>query len=185
MGEYDLNKNNEHLLEKTVRSISIYKGNIIDVNLLDVVLPNGNEAKREVVYHQGAVGIIAIYNDEMYFVKQYRISTEDILIEVPAGKIEPNDSAEKTARKELKEETGLVAESVSKIYEFYVSPGFSNEIIHLYEAKNITLDEQDLDLDEFVDIIKVPVNELQQKLRENYFKDAKTIAAVQYVISHY
>ncbi len=180
-----MQKNNSHLLEKTVGRKSIYKGKIIDVNLLDVLLPNGKDAKREVVYHQGAVGVIAIYEDEMYFVKQYRISAEECLIEVPAGKIEPNDSPEKTALKELKEETGLVAESVSKIYEFYVSPGFANEIIHLFEAKNVHPEQQELDPDEFVEIIKVPLDQLEEKLKENYFKDAKTIAAVQYVISHY
>lgn len=174
-----------HLAEIAFNRKSIYKGKIIDVEVLDVTLPNGNESVREVVYHQGAVGIIAVYKEEMYFVKQYRIATEETLIEIPAGKIEPNDSPEHTAVKELREETGLLAREVKKLYDFYVSPGFANEIIHLFEAKDLTMKKQKLDEDEFVEIIKIPVTELKSKLKENYFRDAKTIAAVQYVISYY
>ena len=76
-----MNQNNEQLIEKKLSKKGIYNGKIIDVNVYDVELPNGEASKREVVYHQGAVGIIAVYDGYMYFVKQYRIATEEVLLE--------------------------------------------------------------------------------------------------------
>ncbi|HJB78121.1 MAG TPA: NUDIX hydrolase [Candidatus Nosocomiicoccus stercorigallinarum] len=177
-----MNQNNEQLIEKKLSKKDIYNGKIIDVNVYDVELPNGEASKREVVYHQGAVGIIAVHDGYMYFVKQYRIATEEVLLEIPAGKIEPEDDAEKTAFKELKEETGLVAEDVKKLHEFYVSPGFSNEKIHLFEAKGLSLNQQQLDDDEFLELEKIELSQLEEKLRNGTFKDAKTVVGVQHVL---
>jgi len=97
---------NEHLIENTRSSEDIYDGKIIDVKKLTVELPNGKEAYREVVYHKGAVAVIAVDSEFMYFVKQFRISTEEVLLEVPAGKIEIDEHPDETVKKELKEEIG-------------------------------------------------------------------------------
>lgn len=177
-----MNQNDDQLVEKKLSHKDIYKGKIIDVTVYDVELPNGETSSREVVYHQGAVGIIAVHDGNMYFVKQYRIAAEEVLLEIPAGKIEPNDTPEKTAIKELKEETGLVAKEVRYLQEFYVSPGFSNEIIYLFEAEQLELKEQKLDEDEFLEIEKIKITDLEQLMKENVFRDAKTLIAVQHVL---
>ena len=177
-----MNQNDDQLVEKKLSHKDIYKGKIIDVTVYDVELPNGETSSREVVYHQGAVGIIAVHDGYMYFVKQYRIAAEEVLLEIPAGKIEPKDTPEQTAIKELKEETGLVAKEVQYLQEFYVSPGFSNEIIYLFEADQLELEEQKLDEDEFLEIEKIKITDLELLMKENVFRDAKTLIAVQHVL---
>lgn len=173
---------NEHLIEKTRSKEDIYDGKIIDVKKLSVELPNGNESFREVVYHKGAVAVIAADRDNMYFVEQFRISTEEVLLEVPAGKIEIDEHPDETARKELKEEIGGEAGELKKLYEFYVSPGFSNELIHLYEAVDISFGDSQLEEDEFLDIVKVPLTELKTRMHNGEFRDGKTLVAVHHVL---
>ena len=173
---------NEHLIENTRSSEDIYDGKIIDVKKLTVELPNGKEAYREVVYHKGAVAVIAVDSEFMYFVKQFRISTEEILLEVPAGKIEIDEHPDETVKKELKEEIGGESDSIKKLYEFYVSPGFSNELIHLYEASDVSFSDSQLEEDEFLDIVKIPLTELQERMHKGEFRDGKTLVAVHHVL---
>lgn len=173
---------NEHLIEHTRSQEDIYNGKIIDVKRLTVELPNGNEAYREVVYHKGAVAVIVTDDKNMYFVKQFRISTKEVLLEIPAGKIEIGEHPDVTVKKELKEEIGGTAAGIKKLYEFYVSPGFSNELIHLYEADNVTFSESALEDDEFLDVVKIPLIELKSKMHAGEFRDGKTLAAVHHVL---
>lgn len=173
---------NEHLIERTRSQEDIYDGKIIDVKRLTVDLPNGNEGYREVVYHKGAVAVIVTDKENMYFVKQFRISTEEVLLEIPAGKIEIDEHPDETVKKELKEEIGGTSANIKKLYEFYVSPGFSNELIHLYEAEDVTFSEMELEEDEFLDVVKVPLNELKSKMHAGHFRDGKTLVAVHHVL---
>lgn len=177
-----INISNEHLIEKTRSKEDIYDGKIIDVKKLAVELPNGNEAYREVVYHKGAVAVIATGSECMYFVKQFRISTEEVLLEVPAGKIEIDEHPDDTVKKELKEEIGGESGDIKKLYEFYVSPGFSNELIHLYEAKEVSFGDSQLEDDEFLDIVKIPLTELKEKMHNGQVRDGKTLVAVHHVL---
>ncbi|CAD2073655.1 ADP-ribose pyrophosphatase [Jeotgalicoccus coquinae] len=173
---------NEHLIENTRSREDIYDGKIIDVKKLTVELPNGKEAYREVVYHKGAVAVIAVDGESMYFVKQFRISTEEVLLEVPAGKIEIDEHPDETVKKELKEEIGGESDKIEKLYEFYVSPGFSNELIHLYEAADVSFSDSQLEDDEFLDIVKVPLTELKDRMHKGEFRDGKTLVAVHHVL---
>ena len=177
-----INISNEHLIEKTRSKEDIYDGKIIDVKKLTVELPNGKEAHREVVYHKGAVAVIATDSEYMYFVKQFRISTEEVLLEVPAGKIEIDEHPDDTVKKELKEEIGGESRDIEKLYEFYVSPGFSNELIHLYEANEVSFSDSQLEDDEFLDIVKIPLTELKEKMHNGQFRDGKTLVAVHHVL---
>lgn len=177
-----INISNEHLTETKRSEEDIYQGKIIDVKRLTVDLPDGKEAYREVVYHKGAVAVIATDSQYMYFVKQYRISTEEVLLEIPAGKIEIDEHPDQTVIKELKEEIGGVAKDIKKLYEFYVSPGFSNELIHLYEARDITFGDLKLEDDEFLDVVTVPLSELKEKMDNGEFRDGKTLVAVHHVL---
>ncbi|WP_026866353.1 MULTISPECIES: NUDIX hydrolase [Jeotgalicoccus] len=173
----------EHLIEKTKSAEDIYQGKIIDVKKLTAELPDGSEAFREVVYHKGAVALIVKDDTSMYFVRQFRISTDEVLLEIPAGKVETGEHPDDTARKELKEETGATAESLDKLYEFYVSPGFSNELIHLYSTKNVSFDNMELEDDEFLDLVKIPFQELKTRMHNGEFRDGKTLVAVHHVLA--
>lgn len=175
----------EHLVEQTRSTEDIYEGKIIDVKRLTVELPNGKEAYREVVYHKGAVAVIVTDKEHMYFVKQFRISTEEVLLEVPAGKIEIGEHPDETVKKELKEEVGGTSDEIVKLYEFYVSPGFSNELIHLYEASNVIIGQTELEDDEFLDVVKVPLTELKSHMQAGKFRDGKTLVAVHHVLLNY
>ena len=110
-----INISNEHLTETKRSEEDIYQGKIIDVKRLTVDLPDGKEAYREVVYHKGAVAVIATDSQYMYFVKQYRISTKEVLPEIPAGKIEIDEHPDQTVIKELKEEIGGVAKDIKTV----------------------------------------------------------------------
>lgn len=171
-----------NLKETIIDKEEIFKGNVIEVEKYNVRLPNDKTASREIVHHKGAVCLIAIENDEMYFVKQHRIAPDEILLEIPAGKLEVSELPLMTAEKELKEEIGGTCDSLELVHTFYVSPGFSDEVVYLYEAHGLKVGEQDLEDDEFLEIVKYPLSSLQQLLNNHTFKDAKTIMAVQYVL---
>lgn len=170
--------------EKTIATKHIFSGNIISVQVDDVALPDGNQSKRELVKHPGAVAVIALTKDKrMIFVEQYRKPLERSLVEIPAGKIEPNEAPHITARRELEEETGYTAKTLTHITSFYTSPGFADEIIHLYYTDDIeALDEPVAgDEDEFVERIFLTIEEVERFIQDQKIYDAKTMIAVQYV----
>lgn len=144
--------------EKTLRTTPIYSGKVISLQVDDVLLPNNKESKRELVKHPGAVAIIAITSDnKLVVVEQYRKALERTLIEIPAGKIEPGEDPKDTALRELEEETGFTASDLHYIQSFATSPGFADEIIHIYVAQGLKKLEAKrlLDEDEFVELLNV------------------------------
>lgn len=170
--------------EKTIQTEMKFKGRIITLQVDDVQLPNGKTGKREIVKHPGAVAVIAITEDKkIILVEQYRKALERSIIEIPAGKIEPNEAPEITALRELEEETGYTTNKLQYIQSFATSPGFADEIIHLYLAENIVkVDEKaDLDEDEFVELMHVSLNEMESMITTNQIYDAKTAFAFLWV----
>lgn len=170
--------------EKTVQTKKIFDGKIISVQVDDVVLPDGNRSKREIVKHPGAVAVIPVTADhKIIFVEQYRKPLEKSLIEIPAGKIEPNEAPEVTAVRELEEETGFTTDKLEYVTSFYTSPGFADEIIHLYFTDNlIPLDTPIAqDEDEFVEKMALTLDEAQQYVQQQKIYDAKTMYALLYV----
>lgn len=170
--------------EITTKRTEIYNGKIIDVVLDEVKLPNGEMAKRELVFHNGAVAIIAITEDnKMLFVKQFRKVLEKSILEIPAGKIEKDETDPlKTAERELEEETGYQAKEMKKIASFVASPGFCNEELTLYEAKGLIKVDNPLpqDDDEFLEIMTLSLSEAQEKIKTGEICDAKTMYAILY-----
>lgn len=167
--------------EKTIHSNRIYEGKIINLKVDEVKLPNGNTSKRELVEHPGAVALIAITEDnKIIMVEQYRKALERTIIEIPAGKIEKGEAPEVTALRELEEETGYTAEKLELIQSFSTSPGFADEVIHLYAAEGLTKSTSGavLDDDEFVELLEVTIEEAEQLMKENRIYDAKTAFAV-------
>ena len=167
--------------EKTIHSEPIFKGKVISLKVDDVILPNGNESKREIVNHPGAVAIIPITSDgKMILVEQYRKALERSIIEIPAGKLEKGEGPEHTARRELEEETGLGCNELIYLQSFATSPGFADEIIHVYVAKDLYKIEHkaELDEDEFVSLMEVTLEEAEQMVKEQKIYDVKTAFAV-------
>ena len=167
--------------EKTIDSNPIFKGKVISLKVDDVTLPNGNQSKREIVNHPGAVAIIAITKDgKMVLVEQYRKPLERSIIEIPAGKLESGEEPAVTARRELEEETGYGCNELNYLQTFATSPGFADEVIHLFVAKDLYKIEEkaELDEDEFVELLEVTVEEAEQMVANEQIYDAKTAFAV-------
>ncbi|MCR6106492.1 NUDIX hydrolase [Salipaludibacillus agaradhaerens] len=171
----------KNLEEKTVKKEQIFKGKVVELEVQDVLLPNGNESKREIIYHPGAVAVIAFTKEEkLILVKQFRKALDKVIAEIPAGKLEKGEDPLECAKRELEEETGIVAHSWTKLHSFYTSPGFANEIVHVYLAKDLNKGTINLDEDEFVEKIEVTKEEAEKLIENEVIHDAKTLYAVQY-----
>ena len=172
------------LEEKTLQSEEIFSGKVISLHLQDVELPNGKQAKREIIKHPGAVAILAItQDDKVVMVEQYRKALERTIVEIPAGKLEKGEEPAVCARRELEEETGYECEHLELLTSFYTSPGFADEIIHVFLAKGLMKKENAacLDEDEFVNLEELTLEEVKQYVKDQKIYDAKTIFAVQYL----
>ena len=124
--------------ETTLNSKNIFSGRFIKLRLDEVILPNGRKSTREIVEHPGAIAVVAVNGDnDIFMVRQYRKPIEKELLEIPAGKLEKGESKEMCAKRELMEETGYYPHDIKYITSFYSSPGFSNEIIYLFLARNL------------------------------------------------
>jgi len=167
--------------EITTQTTPIYKGKIVHLQVDDVTLPNGKSAKREIIKHPGAVAIIAITNEgKLVMVEQYRKALERSIVEIPAGKLESGEEPIHTARRELEEETGYGAHQFKYLQAFATSPGFADEIIHLFVATDLYHIENsaELDEDEFVELLEVSLEEAQAMVADGRIYDAKTAFAV-------
>lgn len=170
--------------EKTIHTEKIYEGKVVKLQVDDVTLPNGKTSKRELIKHPGAVGIIPIKKDKkIVFVEQYRKSLEKSLVEIPAGKLEPGEKPEITAIRELEEETGYTTESLQFVASFYTSPGFANELMHLYLTEDIVPLENERagEDDEFVELIELTLEEAKNYVNALRIHDAKTNYAILYL----
>lgn len=170
--------------EKTINREVKFEGNLISLHVDQVKLPNGKTSVREVVTHPGAVAVIAVTEDEkIILVKQYRKPLERAIVEIPAGKIEQDEAPEVTAVRELEEETQYTTDDLTYVTSFYTSPGFADEIIHLYYTNNIRRLEEPVlgDEDEFVEVVELSLKEAEQYMKENKIYDAKTAYALMYI----
>ncbi|XJZ26115.1 NUDIX hydrolase [Bacillota bacterium Lsc_1132] len=172
------------LEEKTIETKEIFSGRVISLHVEDVELPNGKISKREIIKHPGAVAIIALTDDnKIVMVEQYRKALERTIVEIPAGKLEKGEEPAVCARRELEEETGYVCEKLELLVSFYTSPGFADEIVHVYIATGLSKKEDaaSLDEDEFVNLEELTLEEAVQYIKEQKIFDAKTVFAVQYL----
>lgn len=173
-----------NLAEKTLKTEPIFSGRVISLQVDEVELPNGKTSTREIVKHPGAVAILPITDDnKIVMVEQYRKPMDRVLIEIPAGKLEKGEEPAHTAVRELEEETGYECESLEWLISFYTSPGFADEIVHVYVAKGLSKkkDAASLDEDEFVNVIEVTLEEALELVKEQKVYDAKTAYAIQYL----
>ena len=174
-----MNFKESDLLEKTIRKIYVFKGRIVNVRNDDAQLSNGKIVSREVVEHRGGVGILPITaQGEVLLVKQYRYPYEELLLEIPAGKLEPGETPFETGVRELQEETGMNAARYFDLGIDYPSPGYCNEKIHLYAADGLTEIGQRLDEGEFLNVLSVPLTEALTMIYNGELKDSRTVIAL-------
>lgn len=165
--------------EKTISSDRIYTGKIVSLRVDTVELPDHKYQKREIVEHGGAVGIVAVNDkNEILLVKQFRKPIENVLWEIPAGRLEKGENPKDCAMRELKEETGYSAQNIKLIHQFYTSAGFSNEKLYIYLATNLSKGDMKLDEGEYLDVHTVTLDEALNMVLSNEIKDAKTSIGV-------
>ena len=165
--------------EVTVLKNTIYQGKILNLRVDVAGLPNGKEAPREFVEHNGGVTVAALTDDaKLIFVRQFRYPYMEEVLELPAGKLEKGEDPLEAGKRELREEAGVTAEQYINLGEFYPSPGYTNEIIYLYGARNLTQVEQELDEDEFLNVEYISLDKAVDMVLSNEIKDGKTQAAV-------
>ncbi|WP_127575070.1 NUDIX domain-containing protein [Paenibacillus barengoltzii] len=169
---------NDKLKETTVSTESIFQGRVISLQLDTVKLPDGTTATREIVKHPGAVAVLAVHEGRLLLVDQYRQAMGRCELEIPAGKLEPGEDPAEAAVRELQEETGYRCDKLIHLHSFYTSPGFADEIIHLYLAEQLSAGEMSLDADEFLEVQEVTLEEALDLISEGRIADAKTILAV-------
>ena len=169
----------DNLTEKTLSKEEIFKGRVINLDVETVELPNKKTSTREIVSHPGGVAVLAVDEDKnAYMVTQFRSPYKETVFEVPAGKLDKGEDHLSCGIRELKEETGLTAEKMHYMGCIFPSPGYTNEIIHLYYAEGLSQSGQHLDEDEFLSVTKVPLEKLKDMCMNNEIKDAKTVALI-------
>jgi len=166
--------------EQTIESKPIFDGRIIKVQVDTVRLPNGETSTRELVRHPGAVAVIALLDGKLLVVEQFRKALERAQVEIPAGKLEPGEDPREAALRELEEETGYRARTIRHLQTFSTSPGFAEEVIHLYSADDLEAGEVNLDEEEFLTCEAITLEQADAYIREGRIYDAKTLLAVAY-----
>lgn len=165
--------------EKTNSSKEIFNGRVITVCHDEVTLENGKTAMREVVYHNGGVCVLPLMdNGDVLFVKQFRYPYHKEVLELPAGKLEKGEEPFASAKRELLEEVGATSQKFTSLGELYPSPGYCSEIISMYLAQDLEFSSQSLDEDEFLDVVKIPLEKAVQMVLDGSITDAKTQAAL-------
>lgn len=163
----------EELIEKEV----MFEGRMISLNRDTVRLPNGAETTREVVRHPGAVAVVALKDDNILLVRQYRYPIGQTTLEIPAGKLDKGELPLASAERELREETGYSGK-LTFMGKFYSTPGFSDELMHLFLATELFWNPLSADDDEFLSVVQIPWQEALQMAQQAKFFDAKTILGI-------
>jgi ADP-ribose pyrophosphatase len=161
--------------EITVKSEKIFEGKIVNLRVDTVELENQKYAKREIVEHKSAACILAVNNDKILLVRQYRKAIEEFIYELPAGILNIAEEPQEAALRELEEETGYTAGKIKLIYEFYTSPGFSNEKVYLFEASDLVYKAVNFDEDECIETIEVTKDEAKKMIDTGRITDSKTL----------
>ncbi len=163
------------LYEKKLTSKQIFDGKVVKLFVDTVELPDGKEAIREIVRHPGAVCVIPVTNEgEVIMVKQYRYAFEQIMLEIPAGKLEPGEDPLEAVKRELEEESGVVAGNIEYMGEIFTTVAIFDEKIHAYLATDLVYNDAHPDEDEFLEVEKIPLTTLVDMVMNGEIKDSKT-----------
>ena len=167
---------------KKCSSESVYDGRIVKLSLDEVEMPDGKRRRMEMIRHPGAAAIVPIMRRGaqrvVLFVRQYRYATGDWLLEIPAGTLDPGEQPLRCAYREVEEETGYRAAKMETLGSVWTTPGFTDERIELFLASGLEKGEQNLDGDEFLDVVEVPFDEAMTMAEDGTLQDAKSICAL-------
>jgi ADP-ribose pyrophosphatase len=163
--------------EPTVASRTIYRGRVATLRVDDVRLPGGRLARREIVEHPGAAAVVAVTDaQEVVLVRQHRKAVESVLLEIPAGTLDPGETALACAHRELAEETGLACEVMMPLITFVPSPGLLTEEITIFLARGLRAVPQAVEAEEEgLQVVRLPVDQIPQRISRGEVRDAKTI----------
>lgn len=169
-----------HLKEEQLRSEEIYRGKILNVSRDTVLLENGTEATREVIHHPGGACVVPLTEDGcVLMVRQFRYPHRAETLEVPAGKLEYGENPLECAVRELKEEVGGETDHLEPLGSLFPTPAYDEEVIYMYLARKLGgLQAQSLDADEFLDVVKLPLEKAVQMVMDDRIHDAKTQIAL-------
>jgi ADP-ribose pyrophosphatase len=158
---------------------TIYKGYAFDLESVRMQLPDGNLKSYDLVNHRGAVTIVPVDPEgNILFVRQYRIGAEQELLELPAGVLNSMEPHDRAAAREVREETGMAAEHMQLLGDFYMAPGYSSEHMYVYLATGLYPDPLEQDADEFLELIPIPAAEALRMARSGRIQDGKSLAAL-------
>lgn len=172
--------NIEHPLSRK----TIYEGKTLTLNVDTVRLPDGNSASREVVAHKGSVCIVAVRDENVFFVRQYRHAAGETLLELPAGTLNAGEDPTSCARRESEEEIGMSPGRLTFLFEGYVSPGYTNELQRFYLAEDLQPAQAAADDDEFLEVEEMPWHEVLDAVARGRFRDTKTVAGLLMAARH-
>lgn len=175
-----------HVPEEQLASSEIYSGKIVTLNRDTVRFPDGTTSEFDIARHPGASAIVPFLSDprgdepQILMMRQYRYAAGGYLYEIPAGRLDGDETPEECAIRELKEETGCTAEKFEPLTTFLTTPGFTDEIIHLFMATGLTYGQHEREADEFVELVIMRLSETLELIRDGKITDAKTIIALLY-----
>lgn len=171
--------------ERRVSSRRLYEGRILTLRVDEVALESGRTAKREVVEHGAAVGILALTErNSVLLVRQYRYAVGEETLEVCAGLVEEGEDPRDAAVREMREELGVKPAALKEIGRFYASPGFCTELLILYLAEGLMPSFLPQDEDENVSVVELPLEDISSRLAAGSFRDSKTFAALAWLMAH-
>ena len=162
-----------------MESRRLYEGRVVSLRADRVKLPSGRSTVREVVEHAPVVAIVALDGQgNVLLVRQYRLPVKQSLLEIPAGGVDPGESAEEAAQRELQEETGQRAGRLERLCGFFASPGYCDEYMDLYLATALEPSALAADADESIEVVRLPLSEALQLIERGEIRDAKTIVGL-------
>lgn len=166
--------------EKQLDRKVIFKGHVVELVVDKVLCPNGRESSREIINHPGGACVLAITeNNEVIMEKQFRYAYGDVIYELPAGKLEYGENPAYSAARELEEETGYKSNSkLVSLGQMYPTCGYSSEVIYCYLATDLVKTETNLDVDEVIELVFIPLKEVLDMISKNIIKDGKTVFSI-------
>lgn len=167
------------LREELISSTEAFNGRLVKLRVDKVRLPNGREATREIVVHRGAVAVVPLLDsDTIVMVRQFRQAAGEALLEIPAGTLDPDETPDYCAERELTEEIGYKPGKLTLMFRSYLAPGYSSEMLHTFLAQDLSREKAEHDADEFIEVVEVKMHEAVELIRSGEIKDAKTICGV-------
>ncbi|QPD06199.1 MAG: Methanol dehydrogenase activator [Candidatus Nitrospira kreftii] len=161
---------------------NIYTGKVVTLNVDTVQLPNGFMVDLETIRHPGASAVVPIKDDgAVVLIRQFRHAAGGFIYEIPAGKLDRGEDPLNCAARELEEEVGYRAASFQLLSSIFTAPGFADEVIHIYKAIGLTKGQQQLDRDEVLEIVEMPLDQAIEKIQDGTIRDGKTIIGLQAV----